>query len=351
MTNPQMAAQTIATKQKTAHNKLYAKQQQRKIRQGLLPSPDLNISPQDYNSFVAHLKSSSRILALFGAGLSAASGIPTFRGPGGFWRNHNAMDLATPEAFANNPSLVWQFFNYRRHKSLQAKPNKAHVALAKLAEKKPGFFAITQNIDGRYGFIHPTEVPSLMQVVVGLSERAHHPEANIQRVHGSLFDIRCTSPQCTFSSTSDSTVPPSPALAIAEDYDVSSTDFPLKSIPKSELPCCPLCNSLLRSGVVWFGEPLPQAGIERIHDWLDIGKIDLMLVVGTSATVWPAANYIHAARIAGARVAVFDMEEPNSDYGVEALREQDWFFQGSAAETIPDLMKEVVGQVQLKDDR
>ena len=139
----------MPSKHTTPHNKLYAKQKNRKIRQGLLPSPDLNISPHDYNTFVSHLKSSTRILALLGAGLSAPSGIPTFPGQGGLWRNHNAMDLATPEAFAKDPSLVWQFFNYRRQKALQAKPNRAHIALARLAEKKPGFLAITQNIDGR----------------------------------------------------------------------------------------------------------------------------------------------------------------------------------------------------------
>ena len=86
-------------------------------------------------------------------------------------------------------------------------------------------------------------------------------------------------------------------------------------------------------------------GINRIHDWLDKGKINLMLVVGTSAIVWPAASYIHAARIAGARVAVLDMEEPGGSSGTEELRDEDWFFRGSAADTVPDLLKEVVGTI------
>ena len=136
-------------KQKAAQAKLLAKQQRRKIPTGLLPDPDLDIAPEAYDSFVSHLKSSTRILALFGAGLSAASGIPTFRGAGGFWRNHDAMELATPGAFFKDPAMVWQFYNYRRHVSLRAKPNRAHIALAALAEKKPGFLAITQNIDGK----------------------------------------------------------------------------------------------------------------------------------------------------------------------------------------------------------
>lgn len=127
--------------------KRYAKQQLRKIPTSALPTATLEIPLDLYASFAEHLKSSSRILALFGAGLSAASGVPTFRGAGGFWREHDATELATPEAFARDPSFAWQFYNHRRHLALKAKPNRAHVALAKLAEKKPDFLAISQNID------------------------------------------------------------------------------------------------------------------------------------------------------------------------------------------------------------
>ena len=138
----------VVSKHTLALRKKYAKQQNRKIRSGVLPSPGLNIALDDYSSFVTHLQSSTRILALLGAGLSASSGIPTFRGPGGFWREYNAIDLATPEAFFKNPELVWQFYSHRRHMALKAAPNKAHVALAKLGGKKPEFLAISQNIDG-----------------------------------------------------------------------------------------------------------------------------------------------------------------------------------------------------------
>ena len=129
--------------------KIYAKQQLRKIPTSTLPTMGLDIPLDQYASFVEHLKSSTRILALFGAGLSAASGVPTFRGAGGYWREYDATKLATPGAFFRDPSLVWQFYNYRRHQALKAKPNRAHVALAKLGEHKPGFLAISQNIDGR----------------------------------------------------------------------------------------------------------------------------------------------------------------------------------------------------------
>lgn len=106
------------------------------------------IPEADLLSFREHLKKSKRILALVGAGLSAASGLPTFRGVGGLWRSHRAPDLATPEAFGVDPGLVWQFYSYRRHMSLVAHPNRGHYALAALARKIPQFWTLTQNVDG-----------------------------------------------------------------------------------------------------------------------------------------------------------------------------------------------------------
>ncbi len=99
-------------------------------------------------TFQVHLASSTRILTLVGAGLSAASGLPTFRGRGGMWRQHEATSLATPEAFGRDPGLVWQFYAYRRRMALQAKPNPAHYALAELAKQKSGFITLSQNVDG-----------------------------------------------------------------------------------------------------------------------------------------------------------------------------------------------------------
>lgn len=107
------------------------------------------IPEADLRSFAEHLKGSKRILALLGAGLSAASGLPTFRGVGGLWRSQNAVDLATPEAFDDDPGLVWQFYSYRRHMALLAQPNKAHYALSTLAKKNPEFVTLTQNVDGK----------------------------------------------------------------------------------------------------------------------------------------------------------------------------------------------------------
>lgn len=109
------------------------------------PSP---VPAEDLESFKQHLRSSKRVLALLGAGLSASSGLPTFRGAGGLWRTHDAMSLATPGAFSRDPGLVWQFYSYRRHMAMQAQPNRAHLALAELARRMDGFMALSQNVDG-----------------------------------------------------------------------------------------------------------------------------------------------------------------------------------------------------------
>ncbi|KAI4250255.1 MAG: hypothetical protein LQ352_005409 [Teloschistes flavicans] len=210
----------------------------------------------------------------------------------------------------------------------KAKPNRGHIALAKLAARKPDFLAISQNIDG-------------------LSSRAGHPSSSLLHIHGSLFDIKCTNPNCTYISLNNDNDPIIPALQLSDDYDISDARFSIASIPIASLPHCPECASLLRPAIVWFGEQTPITSRERIHSWLDQGSVDLMLVVGTSATVWPAAIYIHSARLKGARIAVFNTEDPEIDVDDESqrLREQDWFFKGDAAAVVPDMLKEVVRMV------
>lgn len=106
------------------------------------------IPAADLRSFTDYLKRSRRVIALLGAGISASSGLPTFRGAGGLWRTYDATDLATPEAFEANPDLVWQFYSYRRHMALKAQPNRAHYALAELARRNKDFITLTQNVDG-----------------------------------------------------------------------------------------------------------------------------------------------------------------------------------------------------------
>ena len=103
----------------------------------------------DVDAFKKHLRYSDPILALCGAGLSASSGLPTFRGAGGLWRQFSATGLATPQAFSQDPGLVWQFYSYRRHMALQVSPNPAHYALAELARRKRRFVTLSQNVDGK----------------------------------------------------------------------------------------------------------------------------------------------------------------------------------------------------------
>jgi len=185
--------------------------------------------------FTTHLLSSNRILALLGAGLSASSGLPTFRGAGGIWRANDATSLATPEAFHANPSLVWQFYSYRRHQALKAQPNAAHYALAELARKKPNdeFLTISQNVDG-------------------LSQRAGHKrgQGGLELLHGSLFETRCTGFECDFVDEEDLRDPIVEALRLEDGgEDISSAEVPLKEVGVNELPHCPKCHEeLLRPG-------------------------------------------------------------------------------------------------------
>lgn len=111
--------------------------------------PNSFASDAKIEEFQRYLASSDRIVALLGAGLSASSGLPTFRGAGGMWKNHQATSLATPQAFRHDPGLVWQFYSYRRHMALKANPNPAHFALAELAKKNQNFITLSQNVDGR----------------------------------------------------------------------------------------------------------------------------------------------------------------------------------------------------------
>ncbi|KAI1349844.1 DHS-like NAD/FAD-binding domain-containing protein [Xylaria sp. FL0043] len=272
------------------------------------------------------VNSSNRILALCGAGLSAASGLPTFRGAGGLWRNHEPTSLATPEAFEEDPSLVWLFYAWRKHMALRAKPNLGHYALAELAKKKENFLCLTQNVDG-------------------LSPRAGHPDSKLRLLHGSILDVKCFD-ECGYIERNNLSDPPCPALAPAsEDYPPDQTmplldpSVPTPKIELQDLPHCPKCNGLLRPGVVWFGEGLDTDMLMGVDNWIAQGNIDLMLVVGTAAAVYPAAGYTRKAQRKGAIVAVVNPDPDSAD----GLTSKDFFFRGSAAEILPQLFEGVIG--------
>ncbi|KAK2829917.1 hypothetical protein FQN49_007128 [Arthroderma sp. PD_2] len=300
------------------------------------------IPEADLRSFREHLGKSKRILALVGAGLSAASGLPTFRGVGGLWRSHRAPDLATPEAFSVDPGLVWQFYSYRRHMSLVAHPNKGHYALAALARKIPEFWTLTQNVDG-------------------LSERADHPEAQLHRLHGSLFTVKCSSEYCNYSRNNDyqdplritpakkppklSTQPWMKKSSDAKDLDISDASVPIPHLSEGDLPHCPQCGTaLLRPGVVWFGEILPEDTLDSVERFLNEGPVDLVLVIGTSAQVFPAAGYVEQGKKRGARVAVINMDASHIPWsGLD--KDMDWLFQGDASVILPEILKDVIGDI------
>ncbi|PYQ48774.1 MAG: NAD-dependent protein deacylase [Acidobacteria bacterium] len=178
-----------------------------------------------------------KIVVLTGAGVSADSGIPTFRGAGGLWRNYRAEDLATPEAFARSPLLVWEWYEWRRSIVREAEPNAAHRAIASLAKA----LVVTQNVDG-------------------LHQRAG--SQNVIELHGNLFRTRCV--------RDDS----------RRDAIHAFGDLP---------PHCE-CGALLRPDVVWFGETLPEGAFARASH--AVSEADLLLVIGTSGVVFPAAGLV-----------------------------------------------------------
>ncbi|MDQ5857868.1 MAG: NAD-dependent deacylase [Acidobacteriota bacterium] len=187
-----------------------------------------------------------------GAGVSAASGVPTFRGADGLWNDFRVEELATPEAFARDPRLVWEWYEWRRHLIAGCAPNRAHEVLAAWSHRYPRFTLVTQNVDG-------------------LHERAG--TQNVVRFHGSIWELACWS-----------------GCSSAERWRDESA---LSELP----PPCPRCGGLARPGVVWFGEPIEPLVLEASLAALDC---DVFLVAGTSAVVYPAAGLADEARRRGA---------------------------------------------------
>jgi NAD-dependent deacetylase len=213
------------------------------------------------------------LVALTGAGISAESGVPTFRGAGGFWREHRPEDLATPEAFCSDPGLVWDWYAWRRELIAACRPNDAHRTLADIENDIDDFVVVTQNVDGL------------------------HQAAGSQRVlelHGSIWRLRCT--HC--------------------DYTREDRRVPLPDLP----PHCPECSSLLRPDVVWFGESLPMDAVQGA--WSAAAQCGTMLVIGTSAVVEPAASLPRVAHRHDSRLIEFNPERtPASQYADEVFRE------------------------------
>ena len=208
-----------------------------------------------------HLTSQDRLFVLTGAGISAESGLATFRGSGGLWNGHRVEDVATPEAWQANPELVWRFYSQRRRDALAAQPNAAHKALARIEQHLgKNFYLCTQNVDD-------------------LHERAG--SRRIHHMHGSLFQSRCTRSNDLFSDH-----------AFYED--------------PNRLPICETCHGTLRPHIVWFGEiPLDMDAI-----YSELSRATTLLVVGTSGSVYPAAGLVQIANQRRMRTIYVGPEEP-----------------------------------------
>lgn len=187
---------------------------------------------------------------------------------------------------------------------------------------------------------------SSVLIPTGLCERAGFPPSQIAQIHGTLFKIKCSKhsaekDKCDY--VTEATYPVNESLTIPYDVDISDAAAPLPDVGVNDLPRCPKCDNLLRPAVVFFGEATPLSITERTYNFTSNGPIDIMLVIGTSAVVLPAAMYIPVARNAGAKVAFFNMEE--SDEGLATAWPGDWMFKGDAAATVADMLKGVVGNV------
>jgi len=247
-------------------------------------------------------------VVLTGAGVSAESGVPTFRGAGGFWRTYQATDLASPQAFQRSPSLVWEFYHYRRELVLTKKPNRAHLAIAE-AEKRLGqenrkLVVVTQNIDDLHRVAGSTDIVEL---------------------HGSLFKTRCTKCESVEENRN------SPICEGLRDKGLPEPGAMDSDIPVENLPRCRTCNGLLRPHVVWFGESLDDNVLATAQGHLE--KCDLCLVIGTSSVVYPAAMFAPQLAREGKVVAEFNMEE------TPATQEFQFHFHGPAGETLPEALK------------
>ncbi len=223
------------------------------------------------------LKSATKVAVLTGAGVSAESGLPTFRSNGGYWRTHRFEDLATPEGFARDPKFVWTWYEERRRAIAQAKPNPGHHALVALEKQKPVFTLITQNVDGLHDLAG---------------------SKNIIKLHGDIWTVRCL--KCGEQRTDRSQL--------------------------EELPPHCACGGMLRPGVVWFGEALPQGAMERAA--AAVRAADVLIVAGTSAQVYPAAGLIS---LASAVIEINPEATPFSDAVTFSLR-------GTSAELLPQLL-------------
>jgi NAD-dependent deacetylase len=234
------------------------------------------------------------VVVFTGAGVSAESGVPTFRGAGGLWQRSRPEDLATPEAFARDPRLVWEWYGWRRGLVASCAPNPAHRALAAWMARRSDVTLVTQNVDD----LHER---------AGREAGAPLAPPRLLKLHGSLFVDRCSRCSC------------------------AAPGGPVSAATGADLPRCASCGALLRPGVVWFGEALPEAIFEAAVDAAH--GCGACLVIGTAGAVYPAAGIVHAAHAAGAAVIVVDPGATEYDALAEVR------LRGPAGGIVPELVR------------
>ena len=237
---------------------------------------------------IDQLSTAQRITVLTGAGISAESGVPTFRGEKGLWKTYRPEELANFNAFSQNPKLVWEWYNWRRKLISEVQPNPGHFALAKIESLVPHFTLITQNVDG-------------------LHQKAG--SRNILELHGNIMRSRCSA--CNRYSD-------------RIEMDV-----------KDHLPLCQ-CGGMTRPDVVWFGEMLPQETITQAFQETEL--CDFFFTIGTSAVVQPAASLPLIARKAGAYVVEINVERTVISEHIDIS------IQGASGEILPDIVSRVWGE-------
>lgn len=235
------------------------------------------------------LDAQSRVLVLTGAGVSAESGVPTFRGMNGLWEGHRVEQVASPGGFAADPQLVWRFYSLRREGAAKVNPNPGHLALAQL-EQQLGerFLLATQNVDGLH---------------------ARAGSRRLLAIHGELFQSRCERCNVPFEDARTYFAPP--------------------------LPRCEKCRGAIRPHIVWFGEMLDPAHLETVGTFIEsAGRHLVFLAVGTSGQVYPAAGLVDAARAVGGSTWLIDAA-PSDDYAERF----DHVVSGKSGEVLPLLFR------------
>lgn len=234
--------------------------------------------------FIEVLQSARRVAALTGAGISAESGIPTFRGKDGWWKNHNPMELATSEAFNRDPVLVWEWYLHRRGIVHKSQPNPGHYALAEMADLFEDFTLITQNVD-RFHMDAGSE--------------------NIYELHGNIHRNRCVN--CGFT-----------------DYTETFEQLP---------PMCPECEGRFRPDVVWFGEMLPHEAMD--NSMRAANNAELFFTIGTSGAVQPAASLPVIAKRNNALVVEVNLEPSEISYICDIK------YPGKSGEILPQIVQKI----------